>query len=122
MNGYAAFFLPARREAHGSAHIEAVLAGVPILWSRKTGIDGLFEGLDVGIACDSASPRDVTEGLGMLVARERELKREIARLQAAGAFEHLRQKGIGARYRALLARATGATALDSPVRRMPRVS
>jgi glycosyltransferase involved in cell wall biosynthesis len=107
MNGYAAFLMPTRRETYGMVHVEAVLAGVPILWSRERGIDGLLDGCDVGHRCDPSSVEDVATGIECLLVREAEFKRNIGRLQSAGAFEHLRRSTIAARYRALIARVLG---------------
>jgi glycosyltransferase involved in cell wall biosynthesis len=107
INGYAAFVMPTRRETYGMVHVEALLAGVPILWSRDRGIDGLLDGLDVGYRCDPTSCRDVTEGLRYLVAKEPQLKSEIHRGQKGAVFEELRRPAIAARYRSLLLRAMG---------------
>jgi glycosyltransferase involved in cell wall biosynthesis len=104
MNGYAAFVMPTRRETYGMVHVEALLAGVPIMWSRDRGIDGLLDGLDVGYRCDPTSSKDVTEGVRRLVADEHRLKGEIHRCQREGAFEALRRPAISARYRSLLLR------------------
>jgi glycosyltransferase involved in cell wall biosynthesis len=100
MNNYAGFLMPTRRETYGMVHVEAVLAGVPILFSRDRGIDGLLDG-DVGYRCDPSSLEDVAAGIAHLVEHEAALKANIKRLQGNGALEHLRRDAIGVRYRAL---------------------
>jgi glycosyltransferase involved in cell wall biosynthesis len=117
MNGYTAFLMPTRRETYGMVHAEAVLAGVPILWSRDRGIDGLLDGCDVGYRCDPSSVEDVATGIECLLVREAEFKRNIVRLQSAGAFEHLRRSAVAARYHTLIARVLGE---DSPDINLPR--
>lgn len=107
MNRYAAFVLPTRRETYGMVHIEAVLAGVPILWSRDRGIDGLIAETGVGYRCDPSSVDDVARGLRFLALEEDRLKREILGGQIGGAFEDLRRAAIAERYRELLLRAIG---------------
>lgn len=107
MNRYAAFVMPTRRETYGMVHVEALLAGVPILWSRDRGIDGLLDGLDVGYRCDPTSVKDVAQGLHFLAAEEARLKREIHARQREGAFDGLRRPAIAERYRSLLLRAMG---------------
>lgn len=107
MNFYAGFVMPSRPETFGMVYVEAVLAGVPILWSRNEGVDGLFEGMDVGYGCNPESVEDVTRGMGVLIREQGRLKQQIGRLQADGAFEHLRRHGIGARYNRILCAATG---------------
>ncbi|WP_088347431.1 MULTISPECIES: glycosyltransferase [Rhodomicrobium] len=110
MNFYGGFVMPSRPETFGMVYVEAVLAGVPILWSRHEGVDGLFDGMNVGYRCTPNSVEDVTRGLRTLITDQARLKQDIARLQSAGAFEPLRREAIGARYRRLLAIATGERA------------
>jgi glycosyltransferase involved in cell wall biosynthesis len=102
MNGYAAFAMPSRRETYGMVFIEALLAGVPILWSRNQGIDGLFDNMTVGYPSNPLSADDVADGLRLLLAQEARLKAEIGRLQEQAAFEHVRRNTIVTQYRDLL--------------------
>ena len=108
MNGYAAFAMPSRRETYGMVYIEAVLAGVPILYPQNQGVDGIFEGMSIGYACDTQSAADVADGLRLLLIQEPRLKDEIARLQQNGALDHVRSTAISARYSTLLATLTAA--------------
>lgn len=103
MNGYTAFVMAPRRETYGMVHVEALLAGVPILWSEKRGIDGFFDGHDIGFRCDPGSVESVAKGIKDLLANERRLKTNIARLQESGVFEPLRRAGIAENYRQILA-------------------
>lgn len=103
MNAYTAFVMAPRRETYGMVHVEAVLAGLPILWSQDRGIDGLFGDHPVGYRANPESVEDVARGLRFLVANERPLKASIAGLQQKGAFEHLRSPAIAAQYCSLLA-------------------
>jgi glycosyltransferase involved in cell wall biosynthesis len=107
MNGYSAFVMAPRRETYGMVHVEALLAGVPILWSENRGIDGFFDGHDVGVRCNPVSPESVARGIRDLLASERRLKENIARLQDAGVFEPLRRSGIAENYRQILAQHIG---------------
>jgi glycogen synthase len=102
MNGYAGFAMPSRRETFGMVFIEALLAGVPILWPRNQAIDGLFDGMTIGYASDARAVRDVADGLRLLVTQEERLKAEIGSLQRQGALDHVRRGAIVARYRDLL--------------------
>ena len=108
VNRYAAFVLAARRETYGMVHVEALLAGVPILWSRDRGIDGLFDGLEVGCRCDPSSAENIAAGIVRLVRDESTLKQRIARLQREDAFRHVRRAAIAQRYREIVRRAIAA--------------
>ncbi len=104
MNGYTAFVMAPRRETYGMVHVEAVLAGLPIMWSQDRGIDGLFPD-HVGYRADPDSVEDVARGIRFLVANERPIKASIANQQQQGAFDHLRAPGIAAQYCDLLSNA-----------------
>jgi glycosyltransferase involved in cell wall biosynthesis len=108
MNGYTAFVMAPRRETYGMVHVEALLAGVPILWSENRGIDGFFNGHDVGARCDPGSPESVAKGIEFLLANERRLKANVARLQEENLFEPLRRAGIAKNYRQILLHHAGA--------------
>jgi glycosyltransferase involved in cell wall biosynthesis len=108
MNGYTAFVMAPRRETYGMVHVEAVLAGVPILWAQDRGIDGLFEGHNVGVRCDPNSAASVAEGIRQLLANERRIKDSIARLQQSGLLEPLRRDGIAGNYAQILSRLTNS--------------
>jgi glycosyltransferase involved in cell wall biosynthesis len=110
MNGYTAFVMAPRRETYGMVHVEAVLAGVPILWSQGRGIDGLFDGHHVGVRCDPNSPASVAEGIRQLLAGERRIKESIRELQQSGLLEPLRRGGIAANYQQILSRFTNSDA------------
>lgn len=103
MNGYSAFVMAPRRETYGMVHVEALFAGVPILWAENRGIDGYFDGHDVGARCDPNSAQSIAKGILFLLANERRLKQNIAALQADGLFEPLRRSGIAENYREVLA-------------------
>lgn len=74
---YAGFALPAHRETFGMAYVEALLAGVPILYGRGAGVDGYLDGLDVGIAVPLGDVAALADGLLRLVERGPELRRTI---------------------------------------------
>ena len=102
---YAGLVLPTRRESYGLVHVEALLAGLPILWSRDRGIDGLFAAVGVGYRCDPADLQDIALGMRYLVDHEAAGKRAVAEAQGRGAFESMRRKTILDTYRAVLERA-----------------
>jgi glycosyltransferase involved in cell wall biosynthesis len=106
INRYAVFAMPSRRETYGMVYIEALLAGVPLLFTRARGIDGLFEGMPIGHAADPQSAADVADGLRQLLVQEPHIKAEIGRLQKEGALDFVRRDAISRRYRELLSELT----------------
>jgi glycosyltransferase involved in cell wall biosynthesis len=121
MNGYAAYVMAPRRETYGMVHAEAVLAGLPILWAKGQGIDGLIDAR-AGVRCQASSAAEVAEGIMHLLANQLGVKSAIAGLQAGGAFSHLQRHSIAHAYAAILTRvASGAEARDRPARARPRL-
>ncbi len=108
MNRYAGFIMAPRRETYGMVHVEALLAGLPILWSKDRGIDGLLPEPLPGYRADPASASDVAVGIRHLIAKEAALKQVIRRLQAHGGLDHLRRTAIADHYRDVLTRVTGS--------------
>jgi glycosyltransferase involved in cell wall biosynthesis len=121
MNGYAAFVMAPRRETYGMVHAEAVLAGLPVLWARDQGIDGLIDA-SAGVRCNASSAAEVAEGIMHLLANQLGMKSAIAGLQTAGAFSHLQRHTIAHAYTAILTRAaSGAETRGRPARARPRL-
>lgn len=58
-----ALVLPSHNETFGMVYVEALFAGVPILYSKGTGIDGFINGLQVGVGVDPKNVSDITRGL-----------------------------------------------------------
>ena len=110
---YRALLLPSANETFGMVYVEALFAGVPILYTRETGIDGYLDGLDVGIGV----PVDDADAVADAVMRldgEAEGFRE--RLAAAGPelFQRFDRERLLAVYRSDVARALGRAELAHP--------
>lgn len=65
--GYAGMALPSHNETFGMIYVEALLAGVPILYSRGTGIDGFLTCLKGGIGVDPLDAQSIHAGLESLI-------------------------------------------------------
>lgn len=100
--GYAGFVLPTRRETYGMAYVEALFAGLPVVYSKDRGIDGMTPPGATGPRVDPANPDEVAAGMLDLVRNEAAWKGRVAAAQAEGAFDGLRAKAIGAVYRGVL--------------------
>lgn len=117
---YVAFLMPSRRETFGMVFIEALFAGLPLLYTRHWGVDGFFEANDVGYACDPAQVEDVWRGVNFLLKNQAGLKRNIASLSERGGLDRFTRNQIVATYKAGLARVfaaeqTEARAAPAPV-------
>lgn len=75
---YRALLLPSLNETFGMVYVEALFAGVPVLFTRGTGIDGYLDGLDVGVAVRPRDANAVAAAILDLDARADELRANIA--------------------------------------------
>ncbi|MEO1065909.1 MAG: glycosyltransferase, partial [Pseudomonadota bacterium] len=60
---YRALVLPSHNETFGMVYTEALFAGVPVLFSKGTGIDGYLDGLHVGVGVNPKSVDDIASAL-----------------------------------------------------------
>lgn len=65
---YGAMCLPSHNETFGMVYVEALLSGVPILYSVGTGIDGFLDGIGGAVGVDPTSVDAIEQGLEKLLA------------------------------------------------------
>lgn len=102
LNGYAALVLPTLRESFGMVYIEALFAGVPLLYSQDRGIDGYFDGQDIGVRCNPRSVSSIAHCLEELRAGVPRMKQSIRKMQDAGSFDRFRKNNVCRRYEDVL--------------------
>ncbi len=79
-----AFVMPSRGETFGLVYGESLLNGTPILYSQKTGFDGLFN--NVGVAVKPSSPESIAEGIEDILENNLYYRENIKKLQQENAF------------------------------------
>jgi glycosyltransferase involved in cell wall biosynthesis len=109
INRYAAFAMPSRRETFGMVFIEALFAGVPILYPRGQSLDGFFDGVEVGQKCEARSVEDVARKLDRILGDEAALKHNIAALHAQGFFRQFEPAAIASAYADIVQMAISGT-------------
>lgn len=75
---YLALAMPARNETFGMVYTEALFAGVPLLYGRRTGIDGYLDQLDVGVGVDPMDTGAIAEALIALLEKNEAFRAQIA--------------------------------------------
>lgn len=105
LNGYAGLAIPSRRETFGMAYVEALFAGIPVIFSRGRAIDGYLPAEHIGFACDPADTGNIEEGLRRILVDQARLKESIAGLQASGGLEVFTATGITRAYSDAIAQA-----------------
>jgi glycosyltransferase involved in cell wall biosynthesis len=114
LGGYAGFLLPTLRETFGMVFIEALFSGLPLLHTRRWGIDGFFANDEVGYACDPTSLADIEAGVARLLGEQARFKRSIAALHERGGLDRFKRKTIAETYRGGLERVLGR--IEQPAR------
>lgn len=112
LNRYAAFAMPSRRETYGMVFVEALFAGVPILYPKGQSLDGFFDAVDIGAKCDARSVDDIADQLDRVLAHEGRLKANISALHAAGFFKTFECATIAAAYEDVVAQILGKPEID----------
>jgi glycosyltransferase involved in cell wall biosynthesis len=67
---YAGLALPSHNETFGMVYEEALLCGIPILYSRGTGIDGFVDWIPAKAGVDPGSVKSIAEGLADLLENQ----------------------------------------------------
>ncbi len=70
LGSYCGFVLPSRNETFGMVYVEALLNGIPIVYSKNTGIDGHIDGVRGAIGIDPYSIESIRDGMLQLLANQ----------------------------------------------------
>ncbi len=114
LGDYVGFLMPTRRETFGMVFIEALFSGLPLLHTRRWGIDGFFADDEIGYACDPTSLDDIEIGVDRLLREQERFKRSIVSLHERGGLDRFKRKTIAETYRAGLERVLGRS--EQPAR------
>ncbi len=109
MNGAVALVLPSLRETFGMVFIEALFAGLPIIYPRGAAVDGYFDDAPFALPVEARDPRSIASAMNAAIEREREMKEALAGWQQSDAIRMFQRDRIGESFAAGL-----AAALNTP--------
>lgn len=95
MNKAIALVMPSKRESFGLVFVEALFAGLPIIYPKGAGVDGYFDGLPFAIAVDPRDPQAIADAMRHVVTQETALKQALARWQEDGGLTRFFRSAIG---------------------------
>jgi glycosyltransferase involved in cell wall biosynthesis len=98
LSHYNAFIMPTTSETFGMVYIEALSAGIPIIYSKEQGIDGYFDDADIGSAVDPTSVNSVHQAILQTIENYDSLKENVASLQQNNGLRRFQQSSIVDRY------------------------
>lgn len=102
LRNYAALVMPSIRESYGLVYLEALLSGIPVVFSRQRGIDGLFPENVIGQGCNPLDARDIERAIRHVLKCQEQLKQSIAAAQVSGMFDVARTSSVVQRYQSIL--------------------
>jgi glycosyltransferase involved in cell wall biosynthesis len=110
MNAAAAFVLPSLRESFGLVFVEALFAGLPIIYPQGMAVSGWFDDCPFAVPVPPRDPGALADAMDHAVRSEARLKAALAEWQASGKAERFRRSAIAQAYGDALAaaRARGA--------------
>lgn len=102
-----ALVMPSFRESFGLVFIEALFAGIPVIYPKGTAIDGYFDGLPFAISVDAHDPGAIAAAMRQVRAEEAELKAALRQWQQSEASQAFTRPRIGRTFAEGLRQALG---------------
>jgi glycosyltransferase involved in cell wall biosynthesis len=105
MAAYLGFVLPSYPETFGIVFIEALSAGIPIIYSENSGIDGYFESFQIGEKIDHSSIDQICSAIRKLIMDNDHYRQDIERLRDSGALKEFSSSRVGSIYSGIIEKA-----------------
>lgn len=105
MNSSIAMVLPSRMESFGLVFVEALMAGAPIIYPRRAGVSGYFDGAGFAIPVSPADPRDIANAMAHVASHEASIKSQLANWQDSHDAQRFKQAVISETFAAGLSEA-----------------
>ncbi len=112
LNAATALVMPSRRESFGMVFVEALFAGVPIIYPSGQGVDGYFDGADFAIRVDPHSTPAIGEAMAYAIDNEARLKAALAKWQGGPDARRFQRAAIARQFAAGLSEAITANDSD----------
>jgi glycosyltransferase involved in cell wall biosynthesis len=93
-----ALVLPSLRESFGLVFIEALFAGIPIIYPQGTAVDGYFDGCSFALRVDARRPASIAAAMAQVVANEDAMKQALALWQRSPEAERFTRSHIAATF------------------------
>jgi len=98
LNRATAFVMPSHRESFGLVFIEALFAGLPIIYPKGTAVDGYFDDAPFALRVDSRDPASIAEAMERCMDQETEMKAALAQWQTTPAAAMFTREKIAATF------------------------
>lgn len=99
---YTCFILPSFPETFGLVFVEALAAGIPIIYSKDTGIDGLFNDDCVGIGVHHKNVNEIAEAIMKIIENHKLFIENVNRIRLNGKLFQFSETAVGSKYSKVL--------------------
>jgi glycosyltransferase involved in cell wall biosynthesis len=101
MSEYRAFILCSYPETFGMVYIEALSAGIPVIYSKDAGIDGFFDDMDIGIAVHYNSIKEICSALNEINNDPVRFRESVRKLQERGYLSQFSADSVKHKYNSI---------------------
>ncbi len=99
---YAGFILPSFPETFGMVFIEALNAGIPVIYAKNSGIDGYFENGQVGESVYHDDTENIAENILKVFENNEAYRNTVLKLKDNGRLNQFSTSAVGEKYAKLL--------------------
>lgn len=105
MNRATAFVMPSKRETFGLVFVEALFAGLPVIYPKGQAIDGYFDQAPFAVGVDAGDGEAIAAAMRHVVEQETALKAELRAWQTSAAARRFTRPEIARTFAAGLSSA-----------------
>lgn len=108
LNRASAFVMPSKRETFGLSFIEALFAGLPIIYPEGAAIDGFFDEHPFAIGVDPRDRTAIARAMDHVLGQEVELKQKVTKWHASAHARQFTRPEIADQFASVLHQALNA--------------
>lgn len=98
LNQSTAFLMPSNAESFGLVFVEALFAGLPIIYPKDRGVDGYFDDISFAIAVNPKDTQEIARAIAYVCSNETDLKANLAKWQTSDDARQFTRAAIATKF------------------------